>query len=103
MRARLSVFLDANVLVPVALTDLLLRMAEAGLLRVTARSGIRAQAPDDFLLDCLELDSARVVHVVLSQVEDARRPPITVDALLGSIARAGAPHFASVVPVHGTG
>ena len=57
-------------------------------------------SPDAFLLDQLDLYPARVGRALLRQVEESSRPPLTLGALLGRLARAGVPAFAEEARRH---
>ncbi|XSS49670.1 PIN domain-containing protein [Propionibacteriaceae bacterium G1746] len=55
---------------------------------------IEVQHPDEFLLNQLDLAPDRTMQVLAEQVADARRPALTLEALLDRLARAGARRFA---------
>lgn len=57
--------------------------------------GIRAQPPDAFLLDQLDLDPTAAITALHRQVQAIRRPAITTDALLDHLAACGVPEFAA--------
>lgn len=56
--------------------------------------GIEAQSPDEFLLNHLELDAALVMTVLLEQAIATRRPPLSVEDVIGRLERSGAQQFA---------
>ena len=58
------------------------------------RHGICVVSPDSFLLDQLELYPAKVGRALVRRVIEAKRPPLTMEQLLGRLARAGVPAFA---------
>jgi predicted nucleic acid-binding protein len=58
--------------------------------------GVRACSPDDFLLMLLERDAATVLMVIELQWKSLRRPPMTRDQVLDSLAKI-APKFAETV------
>jgi hypothetical protein len=111
--ARHAVLLDACVLVPIALADTLLRIAERELYRPLWSARIVAEAaaaaiceiveplhievihPDDFLLDQLDLAPRVVLDVLRDQAAHTRRPALTPVDLIARLARAGAPRFAN--------
>lgn len=89
------VLVDACVLVPVATTDLLMRMANAELL-VTANSrdfpvssvasyDIDVRTPDDFLLDQLDLHPHGVIQITFDIVARLQKPPVTWDQYVESL------------------
>ncbi|WP_277453146.1 PIN domain-containing protein [Janibacter sp. DB-40] len=58
-----------------------------------APHALEVVAPDDFLLDQLDLYPRHVTAALASQCEDSQRPPFTPFTLLESLARCGAPRF----------
>jgi predicted nucleic acid-binding protein len=58
---------------------------------------IEAVSPDDFLLNQLDLDPARVVAVLGRLVAGNRRAPTTLADLCGSLGRQQAPGFAAAL------
>lgn len=59
--------------------------------------GLPAVSPEDFLLDQLDLDPAGTVELLREQARDKKRPPLTVEDVLGALGRAGAPRFSAAV------
>lgn len=55
---------------------------------------IEAISPDDFLLNQLDLETRAVMDSIREQARATSAPPLGVEELLVSIARAGAPNFA---------
>ena len=113
---RYTAVLDACVLVPIALADTLLRVAEKGLYRPLWSGRILAEAqgateeihPDDFLLDQLDLSPPTLLQVIREQAVHTRRPPLTPRDLATLLGRAGVPGFADEIlrlmatPLYGT-
>jgi len=62
------------------------------------RFDVEVVHPDDFLLDQLDLFPGLVVAVLKELVAVYENPPVTMDQLLQSLARAGVPKFAQEVP-----
>jgi predicted nucleic acid-binding protein len=58
---------------------------------------IGAVTPDAFLLDQLDLYPSSVGRALVSQVSEARRPPITMSQLLSRLSNAGVSEFAAEV------
>ena len=56
--------------------------------------------PDTFLLDQIDLYPARVGRALLRQLDEAKRPPLTMGQLLGRLSRAGVPTFAEEARRH---
>lgn len=56
--------------------------------------------PDAFLLDQLDLYPGAVGRALLRQVREAARPHLTLDLLMGQLARSGVPRFAAEVLRH---
>jgi predicted nucleic acid-binding protein len=56
--------------------------------------------PDDFLLDQLDLYPGLTVAALRAQAESYRSPAMTIEDLLGRLAAAGAPRFASEARRH---
>lgn len=56
--------------------------------------GLHALSPDAFLLDQLDLDPEGTVDIVVQQAADQRRPHVTAEQVLRSLAKAGVPEFA---------
>lgn len=54
-------------------------------------------SPDSFLLDQLDLHPDKVTRALTGQLTKASRPPLTMDDLVGRLARAGVPSFANEV------
>lgn len=52
---------------------------------------VEARHPDDFVLDQIDLAPARVVQVVVEQAAALRKPPRTLEELLGTLAQCGLP------------
>lgn len=61
---------------------------------------ITVVSPDSFLLDQLDLYPATVGRVLVSQMTEAKRPPLTMAELLGRLGRAGVPAFAEEARRH---
>lgn len=59
--------------------------------------GLEAISPDDFLLDQLDLATRTVVACIREQAAATASPPLSVQEVLASIRRAGAPNFADEV------
>lgn len=59
--------------------------------------GVAVVAPDDFLLDQLDLAPKIVIDALREQAAHTRRPPLTPTDLLARLARAGVPAFADEV------
>ena len=51
--------------------------------------GVEAQHPDDFVFDLLDLAPGAVVSAVRAQLASLRRPPQTMDQLLGTLLAQG--------------
>lgn len=119
---RYAAVLDACVLVPVALADTLLRVAEKGLYRHVVAAAIRGGAqtivtanvddfpadalgqfeleavhPDTFLLDQLDLSPPTVLQVIREQAAATRRPLLTAQDLAVQLSRSGVPGFADEI------
>lgn len=56
--------------------------------------------PDTFLLDQIDLYPARVGRALIMQLNEAKRPPLTMGQLLGRLSRAGVPTFAEEARRH---
>lgn len=56
--------------------------------------------PDTFLLNQLDLAPGHVTAAIRAMLASYRNPPRTVDELLGSLSRSGAPDFADEVRRH---
>lgn len=65
--------------------------------------GIRAIAPDTFLLDHLDFSPPRVLATLIQQANDTTNPPLTVFDILDKLSRAGAPSFSSEALRHLSG
>ncbi|MDR1186379.1 MAG: hypothetical protein LBK95_02800 [Bifidobacteriaceae bacterium] len=95
----LNVFLDANVLVPIAMTDVLMRLGAAGLkdlpVMALAKHGIQAKTPDRLLRDLLEAGPERTIQVIRDAAAATRNPPLGVDRILESLARSQGAGFAA--------
>lgn len=61
---------------------------------------IAVVSPDSFLLDQLDLYPAKVGRALVSQMTEAKRPPLTIGELLGRLGRAGVPAFAEEARRH---
>ena len=61
---------------------------------------IVVSSPDDFLLDQLDLYPGHVIAALRAQAGAYKAPPMAVEDLLGRLATAGVPHFASAVARH---
>ena len=57
--------------------------------RVLARFDIEAKHPDDFVLECIDLDPGAVSECAISQALALQQPPVTVQALLDTLNRLG--------------
>jgi len=57
-------------------------------------------SPDSFLLDQLDLHPATVGRALVTQLVEAKRPPLTMGQLLGRLAGAGVPAFAEEARRH---
>ena len=80
---------DAQVLVTFNLGDF---PAES-----VAPHDVTVVSPDSFLLDQLDLHPDKVTRALTGQLTKASRPPLTMDDLVGRLARAGVPSFANEV------
>jgi hypothetical protein len=61
---------------------------------------LRWFTPDDFLLDQLDLYPGITVAALRDQAGGYRSPPMTIEELLGRLAAAGVPRFASEARRH---
>jgi len=61
------------------------------------RWGLEVVTPDCFLQDMLDLFPQAILDAVADQARDTRRPSLTVEQVLASLERAGAPQFAADV------
>jgi predicted nucleic acid-binding protein len=66
----------------------------------TAPYDIAVVTPDDFLLDQLDLYPGITVGALRTQVRGYKSPPMSVEELLGYLARAQVPNFAAEVQRH---
>lgn len=66
----------------------------------TASYDVAVVTPDDFLLDQLDLYPGLTVGALRAQVCGFKSPPMTVEELLGYLARADVPNFAAEVQRH---
>jgi hypothetical protein len=64
---------------------------------VIAPYGIEVVSPDDFLLNALYLYPRDTLEVIQEQAAALRRPPLSIENLLSSLSRCGAPQFAEEV------
>ena len=80
---------DAQVLVTFNLADF---PAES-----VAPHDVPVVSPHSFLLDQLDLHPDKVTRALTGQLTKASRPPLTMDDLVGRLARAGVPSFANEV------
>ncbi|MDR2113854.1 MAG: PIN domain-containing protein [Bifidobacteriaceae bacterium] len=55
--------------------------------------GLEVVTPDNFLQDMFDLAPEVVRSVIWQQAQDSRRPPMSIDDVLASLERAGAPGF----------
>jgi predicted nucleic acid-binding protein len=58
---------------------------------------IRVVHPDDFLLTVWRDEPDLMIEVIKEQAAGTRKPPLTSDQVLDSLARTGAPRFASAI------
>lgn len=58
-----------------------------------AEYALESVGPDTFLCDMLDLNPDAVQHAVRMQVRNLKRPPMSVDKLLGYLKRANVPEF----------
>ncbi len=56
--------------------------------------GLRVQAPDDFLLDLIDLEPSLVIRALGRQSARHKREPKTLPGLLAALERSGVPAFA---------
>jgi predicted nucleic acid-binding protein len=56
--------------------------------------GVEAIHPDEFVLDLLDLDSAKVCQAVLKQRKTLKNPPLTLEQYLDILIRQGLPQSA---------
>jgi hypothetical protein len=59
--------------------------------------GLEARHPDDFVLDLLDLDTARVLDAVKGQRAGLRHPPKTALELLATLKNQGLPRSVAVL------
>lgn len=59
--------------------------------------GIEAIPPDEFFLNALHMYPKDTAEVILQQVAALRRPQLSVDNVLATLAKCGAPQFAREV------
>lgn len=83
--------LDANVLFPASLRDLLLRAAEADI-----PYHIETQHPDAFLVSLYRDDDMAMVRVVREQAAALRHPSLTFEQVLDVLAQ-HVPRFVALV------
>lgn len=78
---------DANVLYPAPLRDLLIRLAQTGLVRTRWTETIHDEwlHPDDFLVGLLEVAPGPVCGAVKRQRESLRNPPKSAEELLTTL------------------
>jgi hypothetical protein len=99
--------LDANVLVPIHLTDLLLRLAEAETYRPLWSEQVLQEIernlpkvgvvePDDFLLDQLDLHNGETLMCLRELVADRQCPPTPMPAFLQQFGKT-VPRFVDAV------
>jgi hypothetical protein len=89
---------DANVLYPNTLRDLLIRIAQAGLVQANLKHfpaadlrawDVEAKSPDDFVLDQVGIDE-RTVAACVQQIADSRtQPPQDIEDVLSQLERDG--------------
>jgi hypothetical protein len=97
---RYTALLDACVLVPIALADTLLRVAERGQdfpAAALSPLGLEAIHPDVFLLDQLDLSPPTLLQVIREQAAHTKRPPHTPQDMATVLGRAGVPEFADEI------
>ena len=61
---------------------------------VLGRFNLQAQDPDEFFMNQLDLDPARVMTALAAQAGATRNPPLTVRDVLERLVPCGAPLFA---------
>jgi len=92
---------DSNVLYPSLLRDILIRLAQRGLVQANGRRirrwDIEAKHPDDFLIDQFHLD-AIAVHSIVQQIsDDTVNPPLSFSDVLDGLERLGVPQIAALL------
>lgn len=85
------VIYDACVLYPAPTRDLLLRIANTGIVRARwlERYDIEPKHPDEFVLDSIDLAPGAVVQCVTDQMRALRNPPVMIPELLDTLRRLG--------------
>lgn len=66
----------------------------------TAAFDVEVIHPDEFLLDQIDLYPGLVLRTLRELVEDYDSPPLTIDDVLNTLARAGVPRFAAEARRH---
>lgn len=84
-----AVHAHADTLVTFNLRDFPRESAEA--------HGLRVRAPDDFLLDLIDLEPGPVIGALRRQAARYKREPKTLPGLLAALERSGVPAFAEQV------
>jgi len=64
---------------------------------VLANYGVEAIHPDEFLLDLIDIDSAKVCQSVQKQRKTLKNPPLTLEQYLDTLMRQGLPQSATVL------
>lgn len=64
---------------------------------ITANFDVEVIHPDDFLMSQLDMRSRTVLDTLLAQANAAKNPRLSLDDVLNSLARAGAPRFVDEV------
>lgn len=56
---------------------------------ILARYHIRAEHPDDFVLECIDHEKEKAIAALKNQVKDLQNPPLTVEKVLENLKRCG--------------
>lgn len=64
--------------------------------RILDRFDIKAQSPDEFLMDLFDLNSEQMMQIIIEQASELRNPPKTVSEVLDALTQ-HAPKFVSLI------